>query len=144
MTKGYKRVMVFDSPKDAETFFDIIDAWDNGGIENGAQYGTTESSFSMSSVEEVELPEIDQKAQLMDTTWKLTVEFDSKDDAEQLIQIIDDWTAGGLHSLWRSTYSGFDNPPYWPNELYLLVSGLEEVTSETSLVNRGMMERRTH
>jgi len=64
MTKGYKRVMVFDSPKDAETFFDIIDAWDNGGIENGGQYGTTESSFSMSSVEEVELPEIDQKAQL--------------------------------------------------------------------------------
>ena len=27
----------------------------------------------------------------MDTTWKLTVEFDSKDDAEQLLQIIDDW-----------------------------------------------------
>ena len=74
----------------------------------------------------------------MDTTWKLTVEFDSKDDAEQLLQIIDDWTAGGLHSLWRSTYSGFDNPPYWPNELYLLVSGIEEVTSETSLVDRGM------
>ena len=60
MAKGYERVMVFDSPKDAETFFDIIDAWDNGGIENGAQYGTTESSFTMSSVEEVELPEIDK------------------------------------------------------------------------------------
>ena len=76
----------------------------------------------------------------MNTTWKLTVEFDSKDDAEHLLQIIDDWEGGGLHSLWR--YAGASgDPPYTPNELYLLVSGIEEVTSETSLVNRGMMER---
>ena len=56
----------------------------------------------------------------MDTTWKLTVEFDSKDDAEHLLQIIDDWETEGR------------------NELSLLVSGLEEVTSETSLVRRIM------
>ena len=74
----------------------------------------------------------------MNTTWKLTVEFDSKDDAEHLLQIIDDWEGGGLHSLWR--YAGAsDDPPYTPNELSLLVSGLEEVTSETSLVSRIMM-----
>ena len=83
MTKGYKRVMVFDSPKDAETFFDIIDAWDNGGIENGAQYGTTESSFTMSSVEEVELPdrsitigyEPDIGDQHGDTDWEAFAEL---------------------------------------------------------------------
>ena len=56
----------------------------------------------------------------MNTTWKLTVEFDSKHDAEQLLQIIDDWETEGR------------------NELSLLVSGLEEVTSETSLVSRIM------
>ena len=54
MTTIYRRVMDFSSAEDAEMFLNIMDAWDNGGIED---FGTTQSDFSMSCVEEVSVPE---------------------------------------------------------------------------------------
>ena len=54
MTTIYRRVMDFSSAEDAEMFFNIMDAWDNEGIEG---FGTSQSDFSMSCVEEVSVPD---------------------------------------------------------------------------------------
>ena len=59
MTTIYRRVIDFSSAEDAEMFLDMMETWDNGGfiLSDCIRFGTTQSDFSMSCVEEVSVPE---------------------------------------------------------------------------------------
>lgn len=59
MTTIYRRVIDFSSAEDAEMFLDMMETWDNGGfiLSDCIRFGTTQSDFSISCVEEVSVPE---------------------------------------------------------------------------------------